>query len=47
MASVITEMLFKVPSVCAITLDNGSEFADHASVAETTDADIYFEKPQC
>ena len=34
-----------MPEVQTITLDNGSEFADHLTVSEATGAEIYFAKP--
>ncbi|MFT5725913.1 MAG: IS30 family transposase [Desulforhopalus sp.] len=44
-ANAMINMFSKVHSVLTITLDNGGEFADHARVAKTTNADVYFAKP--
>ncbi len=44
-ASAMTALLRKVPEVRTITLDNGSEFADHSTVSEATGTEIYFAKP--
>jgi IS30 family transposase len=44
-ADAMINMFRKVHSVLTVTLDNGGEFADHARVAKTTNADVYFAKP--
>ena len=44
-ANAMIKMFSKVHSVLTVTLDNGGEFADHARVAKTTNADVYFAKP--
>ena len=44
-ANAMINMFSKVHSVLTVTLDNGGEFADHARVAKTTNADVYFAKP--
>lgn len=43
-ASAMKCLLNKVPLVRMVTLDNGSEFADHAKVSEATGAEICFAK---
>ena len=39
------ELFGKVLSVRTVTLDNGSEFADHVRVAKETGVKVYFAKP--
>ncbi len=44
-ADAMLELFGKVSSVRTITLDNGSEFADHGRVAKETGGKVYFAKP--
>ena len=44
-ADALINMLGKVHSALTVTLDNGSEFADHARVSNETGAAMYFAWP--
>tara|TARA_B100000809_G_scaffold114866_1_gene113184 strand:+ start:265 stop:1263 length:999 start_codon:yes stop_codon:yes gene_type:complete len=48
-ARAINELLLELPTswVKTITFDNGTEFADHKTIADTLNVDTYFATPYC